>query len=62
MDVNVYDDRGEEGGGAAEKLQAPFKGELLYAQIRDAHSWYCDNLLGDEEKTVKAKLKQKTVT
>lgn len=27
----------------------------VYVQACDAHLWYCDNLLGDEEKTVKAK-------
>lgn len=37
---------------------------LIYIEICtcDVHSWYCDNLLGGEEKTVKTKLKQKTLT
>lgn len=34
----------------------------VYVQIctRDVHSWYCDNLLGGEEKTVKTKARMRT--
>lgn len=58
----------EEGDGVAGRpSKHPLKVSALpvsvYVQLcaRDVQSWYCDNLLGDEEKDCK-KLKQKTVT
>lgn len=58
-----------EGGS---KVQTPFKGVcaglsslcvFMFKCVRcDVHSWYCSNLLGGEEKTVRTELKQKTVT
>lgn len=58
--VGVCDERrkGLEGGDSSNTKDSG-KGSLslvcVYVQACDAHLWYCDNLLGDEEKTVKTK-------